>query len=291
VRVTGGAVWVAILLAAACAAGARHAAAQDDQQFLMPEQSAAKAKQLLQQAIDALGGSAYLNMRDSTCTGRVGAFDHSGELTGYETFIDYEQPPYKDRQENLPKRNIIQIYNGDKGWVLDRSGVTEAPQSDLEENKENVQKDLYNILRNRIHEPDMIFRYGGPDVIDGWAADWVELVDRDDRTIRIALKQDTHLPVRETVETRDPKTRTKTSEIFYFSNYHPIGGIETPFQVTHERNSMKVFQAFFDKCGYNANLSDSLFTKESLDQRWAQIPNKEKYKDKKGKDRDERDRN
>ena len=37
--------------------------------MLMPEQSEAKAKQILQQAIQGLGGSSYLNVRDITCTG------------------------------------------------------------------------------------------------------------------------------------------------------------------------------------------------------------------------------
>src|SRR2546425_5701415 len=48
---------------------------------MMPEQSAAKAKALLQQAITALGGQAYLSVRNSECTGRGALFGHSGDLT------------------------------------------------------------------------------------------------------------------------------------------------------------------------------------------------------------------
>ena len=95
-------------------------------------------------------------------------------LTGFEKFIDYTQPPFKERQENLPKRNIIQVFNGDKGWELDRGGVTDAPQADLLQFKEDVLKDIDNILRHRIHEPGMILRYGGPDIVDLKQVDWVE---------------------------------------------------------------------------------------------------------------------
>ncbi len=273
-----------VVLAGAWLAATTSAAAQDDQ-FLMPEQSAAKAKQILDQAIEALGGNTYLNVHDVTCTGRIGSFDHSGEMTGFEKFIDYTQPPFKERQENLPKRNIISVFNGDKGWELDRGGVSDAPQADLADFKDGALKDIYNILRNRIHEPGMILRYGGPDVVDLKQADWVELVDSDNRTIRIAFASNTHLPIRKTVEKRDPRTQRKTSEVEYFSNYHPIDGIQTPFQITRERNQIKIFQAFFDKCDYNTSISDALFTKESLDQRWAQIPNKDKVRDKKELDR------
>jgi len=256
--------------------------AQEDE-LLMPEESAAKAKQLLNQAIDALGGAAYLNVHDTTCTGRIGTFDHSGQLTGFGQFIDYTIPPWKERQENLPKRNIIEVYNGDQGWELDRGGVSNAPQVDLAAFQATVKKDLDNILRHRIHEPDMTFRYGGTDVLDGWQADWVELIDGENRTIRIAFQTSTHLPVRKTSDNNDPKTHLRMKEIEYYSNYHPINDIQTAYQVTRERNGIKIFQVFFDKCEYNTNLSDSLFTKESLDQRWSQVGKKEMEKEAKDK--------
>jgi hypothetical protein len=272
------------VLAGMCLTGAMRATAQDDQ-FLMPEQSAAKARQILDQAVEALGGTAYMNVHDATCTGRIGQFDHSGEVTGFGKFIDYSQPPFKERQENLPKKNIIEVYNGDKGWDLDRGGVSVAPKADVTDFKEQVQKDLDYILRKRSHEPGMVLRYGGPDVVDLKQAQWVEMVDSDNRTIRIAFADNTHLPIRKSVETRDPRLQRKIEEIEYYSNYHPIDGIETPFQITRERNQIKIFQVFFDKCEYNTSLSDALFTKESLDQRWAQIPNREKALDKKEADR------
>jgi hypothetical protein len=272
------------VLAGVCLAGATSAVAQDDQ-FLMPEQSAAKARQILDQAVEAMGGNAYLNVHDVTCIGRIGQFDHAGDVTGFGKFIDYTQPPFKERQENLPKRNIIQVYNGDKGWDLDRGGVSDAPKSDVTDFKEETQKDLDYILRKRSHEPGMVLRYGGPDVVDLKQAQWVEMVDSDNRTIRIAFADNTHLPIRKTVETRDPRMQRKTEEIEYYSNYHPINGVQTPFQITRERNQIKIFQVFFDKCDYNTSVADALFTKESLDQRWAQIPNKEKVRDKKETDR------
>jgi len=124
----------------------------------------------------------------------------------------------------------------------------------------------------------MIFRYGGPDIVDLKQADWVELVDSDNRTIRIAIATATHLPLRKVVETRDPKTRMKSEEIEIYSNYHPLEGIQTPFQITRSRNGIKIFQVFFDKCEYNTNLDSSLFTRESLEDRWDKIGKKDKEK-------------
>jgi hypothetical protein len=282
VKIKASALLAAVLFAATFMATG--AFAQDDD-FLGPEQSSAKANALLQQAIDALGGNAYLNMKDITCTGKLGGFDHSGELTGYSSFLDYQQPPFKERQENLPKRNIITITNGNKGWDLDRGGVSDAPAADIAQNKEDIQRDIFNILKNRIHEKDMILRYGGADILDGWQVDWVEMVDGENRTIRIAIQRSTYLPVRKTVENRDPKSRTTFTEIEYYSNYHPIQGIQTPYQLTREKNQTKIFQAFFEKCDYNTNLSDELFTKESLEQQWAKVGKKEKERGRKEAER------
>ncbi len=265
---------LALLLAAAFLAASPRSFAQDE--VLLPEQSAAKAKEILNQAINALGGPAYLNVHDVTCIGRISQFGHSGELNGFGHFIDYAMPPLKDRTENLPKRNIISVYNGDKGWELDRGGVSEATITDLATYQEDIKKDIDNILRHRIHEPGMIFRYGGLDVVDYQESDWVELVDSDNRTFRIAIARTTHLPVRKVVDTRNANTRMRIEEVEFYSNYQPVNGIQTPFQITRERNSIKVYQVFFDKYEYNTNLSDSLFTKESLEERWAKVGKKEK---------------
>lgn len=290
-RIISGSMY-ALLLTGACGllGGAPGAAAQDqDTVVMMPEQSAAKAKELIQQAITALGGTAYLNVHDVTCTGTFSNFGHSGDLNGFTKFIDYEIPPGKDRFENVPKRNIISVYNDDKGWNLDRGGVSEAAASDLSHQVEGEYTDIDNILRKRIHEKGMVFRYAGPDTVDRLEVDWVELVDSENRTIRIAISRSNHLPVRKTVDLRDPESQMKTSEIEYYSNFHPLSGIETPFQISRDRNGLKVYQVFFDKCEYNTNLADSFFTKESLDERWEKVGKKDRKRIEKQKAKDDKD--
>lgn len=252
-----------------------------DTSVMMPEQSTAKAKELLQAAIQGLGGDAYLNVRDVTCTYRQSQFGHSGELTGYGKLIEYDKPPDKDRTENSGKRNIIEVFNGDKGWLMDRGGVQDASAEALKEHQDNQKKDVDNILRSRWKEKGVILRYGGTDVVDLKQSDWVELSDSEGRTIRFAFDQATHLPIREVVVTRDPSTRLRIEEITYYSNYHPIQGIQTPFQASFERNGLKQAQLFVQDCKYNSGVDDSLFTKQSLEDRWAKVGKKKPPKDNK----------
>jgi outer membrane lipoprotein-sorting protein len=263
-------------LAAAIFLAASAPARAQDSQVLLPEQSAAKAKDLIQGMIQALGGSEYLNVKDESCEGRAAQFGHSGALSDYDSFYDFTKFPDKYRLEHSKKRNVIEIYNGNQGWVLDRGGVTEASQDSVSENQRDMELDLDHILHYWLNEPGMIFRYDGTDIVDLKEADWVELNDSEGREIRIAIAKLTHLPIRKEVAMRDPKTHMRAEEVDYYSNFHAIEGVQIPFQVTHIRNGLKVFQVFYQSCKFNTGLADSLFTKESLDQRWAQVGKKGK---------------
>lgn len=266
--------------------GASASVRAQDSQVLMPEQSAAKAKELIQGMIQALGGTAYLSAKDETCAGRAAQFGHSGALNDYDVFEEFSKFPDKDREEFSKKHNIVQVFNGNQGWELDRGGVTDAPPDSIADNQRETELDLDHILRNRLNEPGMIFRYDGPDTVDLQEAEWVELDDSQGREIRIAIAKLTHLPLRKEVAMRDPQTHMRAEEVDYYSNFHPVDGIQIPFQVTHIRNGLKVYQVFYQNCKFNTGLDDSMFTKESLDQRWAQVgkkgkKSKESKKDKK----------
>jgi hypothetical protein len=97
------------------------------------------------------------------------------------------------------------------------------------------------------------------------------LVDRDRRSFRIAFARATSLPIRAEITTRDARTRERTVYTYYYSNYHPVQGIQTALQLAGERNGRKFYQVFYDECQYNTGLADSFFTRESLEQRFAEL--------------------
>jgi hypothetical protein len=93
---------VGLMLGLAAAYG-KPAKAQPGQEML-PEQSAAKAKQVLQQVISVLGGQAFLNVHDTDCEGRVAQFGSNEALMGFTPFRDMWQLPDKNRTEYIAKR-------------------------------------------------------------------------------------------------------------------------------------------------------------------------------------------
>ena len=250
------------------------AAPAQSPETMSPEQSAAKSKELIQKTIAALGGPAYLGVKDIDCTARLSQFGHSGDLTGYVYIRDLWQLPDKNRTEYSKKSNIIDVINGEGGWTLDKGGVTEMPVTQLTDFQEQIKRDYENLLRYRLNEEGMIFRYAGSDMIDLKQVDWAEVVDRERRTFRLGIDRKTFLPVRVLVITRNPQTRERTEELTYLSIYQQSDGVQTPHQVTREQDGRRVFQAFYSSCRYNTGLPGELFTKASLDKRWAELPKK-----------------
>ncbi|MBZ5703303.1 MAG: hypothetical protein LAN84_15830 [Acidobacteriia bacterium] len=292
---------LAVAIAALCGAAPPRAAAQNPD-MLMPEESAAKAQQLLQQMIQALGGPAYQRVRESVCDGRLAQFGRNGDLTGYVNFRDYWRYPDKNRTEYEIKggralsmilgdvvpdktNRVIELYAGNQGWMLDRRGVTEQPADVVTDFQEQTKKDLDNLLRLRRNEEGMSFRFGGSGVVDLKQVDWVEIVDRERRTFRIAVDRESHLPLRTVVVTRNEMTRERTEEITLYSNFHTMDGVETPMQLARERDGRRSFQAFYLDCHYNTGIADELFTRASLEKRYSETASK---KDKKKNESEKR---
>jgi len=296
------------MVLAICAGAAVPRGSAQQAETMMPEQSAAKAKQVLNQLISAMGGDAYLQTRETDCTGRLAQFEHNGDLSGYTNFRDYWHLPDKNRTEyevkgakggllgvligSIPFKGgtIIEMYNGDDGWTMDRGGVSEQSAVNISDFKEQTKRDIDNVLRFRLKEEGMLFRYGGMDLVDMKPVEWVELVDREDRTFRYAVLQNSHLLARSIVITRDETTRERTEEVTSYGNYHMQGQVMAPLQVERKRDGRRQFQAFFDACSFDQHFPPDFFTKASLEKKYSEsFSKKDREKAAKQREKEERD--
>jgi outer membrane lipoprotein-sorting protein len=251
---------------------------------MMPEESAARGKQLLNDLINAFGGPGYTEVHESECDGRRALFGHNGELTGYINFRDFRRYPDKDRTEYIGKgRNtilqsligidgldfahggiIIALYDGDRGWTYDRSGVSEMPITSISEFQEQTKRSIENLLRFRLKEPGLMIRYGGPDTVDLREVEWVEITDTDERKFRLAVNHSTHLLVRAIVSTKNEDTQQIDDDTTIYTNYQLHDSVWFPTQLSREHNGRRTAQIFYETCRFNPGLPDDLFSKESL---------------------------
>jgi hypothetical protein len=266
---------------------------------LMPEESTAKAKQVLSDLVNAFGGAGYTDVRESQCHGRRAQFGHNGELTGYIDFTDDRRYPDKDRTEFVSKgRNtilqaligvdgldfahggiVIAVYNGDRGWTLDKSGVSEMPESAVTEFQESVKRNIDNLLRLRLKEEGLSIRYGGSDTVDLKQVDWVEITDKDERKFRLAVDHSNHLLVRSVVVTSDQENQQLNEDVSIYTNYQLKDSVWTPMQVVREHNGRRTAQFFYDSCKFNPGFPEDFFSKAGLQKRGVEAGIKKAAKD------------
>jgi outer membrane lipoprotein-sorting protein len=271
-------------------------------QELLPEQSAEKARQVLQQVISALGGQAFLDVHDTQCEGRIAQFGSNEELMGFTPFRDLWLLPDKNRTEYISKGEhtiagflmgidglmithggvMITVFNGDEGWMLDKAGVSNQPEDVIKNFTDVLKTGMNNVLRTRRNEPGVEARYGGTDLIDLKEAEWIEFTDRDRHDMRLAVDKSTHLPLRWVVAKRDPETRVRTEVSTSYTQYISVDGVKTPLSIVRTRDGRRITQTFLTGCKYNSNLEAQLFTRASLDQRAGDVV-KKGYKNAKDK--------
>ena len=146
-----------VLVSAACIASNAAIAAMRPEQnpdTMLPEQRVAKAREILSQLTEALGGPAYLEVRERECDGRRAQFGHAGELMGFIDFKDYWRYPDKHRIDYSKKGNIIDAFDGNQGWTMDRAGVSEEPAQAVSDFAATVKYNVDNVLRFGLKDPN-----------------------------------------------------------------------------------------------------------------------------------------
>jgi hypothetical protein len=223
------------------------------------QENAAKAKQLIQQAIQTLGGEAYLTWRTQTSQGRSYSFHH-GEPNSLGTlFWRFREYPNKDRLELTKHRDVFEIFNGDNGWEVTFQGVRKLEGDEIQPYLRRRHYALDGVLREWINQPGVAFFYEGQRVAAQKQTEQVTIMNAKNEAVTLNFDINTHLPVRKTFSWRDPTDKERNVEEEIYDNYRNVQGIITPFDVTRTYNGEMSAQSFLTNASYNETLSPDLF--------------------------------
>ena len=248
--------WLSILLLAVCAAAQSPAPPANPPQ----DENSKKARTLLEQCVQALGGPAYLNYQDLQEQGRAYGFYH-GEAAGVGTlFWSFWKAPDKERVELTKQRDVIYIHTGDNGYEITYKGTRAEEDKDLKDYLQQREFSLTNVLRRWINAPNVAFFYEGSTFAESKPVEQVSLMNGKNQGVTLLLDSETHLPVRKSYTLRDPETRDRNEETEIYANYHLVQGIQTAFDLTRLHNGEMSRQRFIQRASYNNNLPDSLFS-------------------------------
>jgi len=219
----------------------------------------AKAKELVTQMIQALGGDAYLHCTDVTQEGRTNGFYHGQPTGGTAPFWRFYKFPDKERVELTKQRDWIVIHNGGRGTETTFHGT--RPEDD-DTNREYILRDQYsidNVLRKWLHAPGTVLFYDGQGFTDNHQVEKVTVASATNQQETFFIDISSRLPIRKSFTVRDPKYKEKDTYSDIYSEYRLIQGIQTPMVVTRMKNDEMVSQRFLSKVSYNEGLKDELF--------------------------------
>jgi hypothetical protein len=240
--------------------------------------NARKAHALLDQALQALGGDAFLNYTNRVEEGRYYPLYHGRTNTLGIPYNYYVQYPDKDRFEVLGEKEIhiipgtidiggvhskksviVVIHNGQKGYETTFKGTSAQEKEDLENYLRRRPHSLEWVFRKWAKDPTVALFYEGVTNVDAKMADQVSLLNSQNDSVTLYLDQGTHLPLKTSYSWRDPSDKQRNVEEEVFDNYKPIQGIMTPHSITRRFNGDMSQQRFIATAHYNLNLPDSMF--------------------------------
>jgi len=240
-------------------------------------ESAHKARAVLDQAIQALGGQAYLTYENKSETGRYYPLYHGRTNSLGIPYNYYTKYPDKDRFEvihlrnvfllywqvgNVPvkdKSDIVLIHNGSKGYEVTYKGTAPQDPVDLAGYLRRHQHSLDAVLRKWINDPGVALFYDGLAIVDGKATDQVTLLNSQNDSVTVNMDQNSHLPMKTSFTWRDPEDKQKNVEEEVYDNYRLVQGIMTPHSVTRNFNGEMSHQRFVNVAKYNLPLPETLF--------------------------------
>ena len=233
------------------------------QSIPIDQENSRKARAAIDQAIAALGGDAYLNIRDVSQEGRAYSF-HRGQPNSLGTlFWRFRIYPDKDRFELTKKRDVVDLYVGDKGYEITYRGVRDMETKDLDPFLRRRHFSLDVVLREWLKQPGVALFYEGQTVAAQKQAEQVTIMNAKNEAVTLYFDYNTHLPIKKSFAWRDPTDKQRNIEEEIFDNYRQVDKVMTPFDVTRFYNGDMAAQSFLTSVAYNQGIDNRLFDPKS----------------------------
>jgi hypothetical protein len=227
------------------------------------QQNARKAKEFIDQAIQALGGQTFLSIRDREQQGRGYAFHHGRPSGGGNLFWSFAEFPDKERVEITKERDVAELYVGNKGWELTYKGAHPIEEKDLSDYLRRRRFSLDTVLRTWVTDPGVILLYDGSAIAAQHPAAQVTLINTKNESVTLYFDTDSHLPIKKSFEWRDPVDKQKNLEEEVYENYRQVAGIMAPYNVTRYFNGDMSSQRFLNSVTINQGLDETMFDPNS----------------------------
>ena len=236
------------------------------------ETAAQRGKRVVEEAVQALGGNAFLKMEDRVESGRAYQF-YRERISGlsiakiYTRYLTRPEPPvpgqvHMRERETFGKNEDSAVLITEEGaWDISWRGARPRDDQWYENYKDSTLRNVFYILRQRLGEPGLTFYWMGADMFENLPVEMVEISDAQDRSVTVYFSGLNKLPVRQTFKRRNPQYKDFDTEVTAYAKYRDLGGgVKWPLDTRRERNGEKIFEMYSDSVEIDKDLKDNLFT-------------------------------
>jgi hypothetical protein len=223
-----------------------------------------KARAALDAMVKALGGDAWLNLKNWYLECRTSGFYH-GDPTGAiaNIYITHSFPD-KDRIEFGKKHDAYSFFIGNQGWEVTYRGKKPVPRDQLDEFLRRRDHSIELAVRVWLKDPKTVLIFDRQTMVERHLADQVTLINSANDSITIQMDAETHLPLARSWKWRDPVYKDLNTDTEEYDDYHPIQGIATPYTVTRLHNGEQVNSRYLYKAEYNIAEPPDLFDADAV---------------------------
>lgn len=218
-----------------------------------------KARALLTQMIEAIGGEAYMKLQSVEQFGLSYSF-YNGKPNSLGTdFHRIMKFPDKERTELTKQRDVILVENGDNGYEISYKGTALQEPKTWRDYARRRNFSMEYVLRVWMKQPGTQVYYEGAAIAEQHMADIVTVLNAKNESVSFFIDQNSHLPIKKTFKYRSPIDRQKDEEGEIYGNWRMESGINTPHSIVRTHNGDYTNQRFIKVVNYNVPAPDSLF--------------------------------
>jgi hypothetical protein len=229
--------------------------------------NAMQARAVLDVMVQALGGEAWLRMKNQMRQGNFAIFYHGKPDAGTTEYWEYHAWPDQDRIEYTKHRDVVQFYIGRMGSEVTYKGKAPLPQEQVDDYMRRRDHSIETVVKVWLSDPKTILIYDGQRMAERHLADQVTLISAENDAVTILTDVQTHLPLKRTFEWRDPVYKDKNVDAEEYDDYHTIEGIPTAFTITRFKNDDMTRQYFLVHASYNLELPADFWSVEAAERR------------------------
>lgn len=227
-----------------------------------------RGKQVVEDAIAALGGPKFLAMKNHVESGRAYSF-YREKLSGLAIATIYTE--YLDRipthglgvreRQSFGKRKeeYAILFLPDEGFELTFRGARPLPDERWKRYFDTTSANIFYLLRERHNDPKMSYDFVRSDVAVNTQVNIVDISDSEDHTVRVYFDEITKLPLRQEYTSWDPIGKQRSVEVTDYSKYREINGVQWPFVTHRGRNGETLYDIFADKVEIDRDLPAKIF--------------------------------